>query len=418
MLQLYVVVLVLIPPTYVIEPLGGIGTPATVVGLVCLCLWGLALLTPGQYLRRTNLPVRIVMGALIGTIVLSYTVLHEHWVPGPELLSSDRMLLQVLSWIGVALLAAEGLRDREDVMRVLRTLVGAVAIMAVIGVLQFYAGIDLAELASHVPGVTPNSDLLSIQARSGFRRPAGTATHPIEFGCVIAMALPLALHLARFDLARSKLRRWLPLLAIAAGIPVAVSRSAIVCGLAAFVVVFVGLEPKHRPRALTAMGVFAIGVYATTPGLLGTIRDLFLKSGSDTSISTRTDDYQVVAEYVRQSPLFGRGPGTFLPTYRILDNQYLLSAIEIGLTGVAIVAIYLLSSFFLGRGARLRSEDAAGRDLGQAMAAAGLAAATAAFTFDGFSFLMYAGLVPLCLGVTATFRKVVMEHRLTATAAG
>ena len=91
----------------------------------------------------------------------------------------------------------------SELYRVLRTLVVAVAVMAVVGLLQFRSGIDLAELVNRIPGLHENADLVSIQDREGFRRPAGTATHPIEFGCVIAMALPLALHLARFDLVRS-----------------------------------------------------------------------------------------------------------------------------------------------------------------------------------------------------------------------
>ena len=60
---------------------------------------------------------------------------------------------------------------------------------------------------------------------------------------------------------------------------------------------------------------------------------------------------------------------------------------------------YLLATAFLGRGTRHRTMDPAIRDLGQAMAATSLAGAVAAFTFDAFSFLMFAGFIPLCLGV-------------------
>jgi hypothetical protein len=37
--------------------------------------------------------------------------------------------------------------------------------------------------------------------------------------------------------------------------------------------------------------------------------------------------------------------------------------------------------------------------LGQALAATGISGAVASFTFDGFSFLTYAGLVPMCMGI-------------------
>jgi polysaccharide biosynthesis protein PslJ len=426
-IQIYVVLLVLIPPTHIIGPLGAVGTPGTVVGLVALMLWALAVLTPGDYLSRTVVAVRVVMGLLVGTILLGYAVLHSRHVPVTELLSSDRALLQVLSWTGVALMAAEGLRDRSELYRLLRTLVAAVAVMAVVGFLQFRAGIDLAEWASRIPGLHENSDLVSIQDREGFRRPAGTATHPIEFGCVIAMALPLALHLARFDLVRRPIRRWLPVAAIAVGIPVAVSRSAVMAAVVAAVVLFVGLEPKRRPRALGVAAAFIVVIYATTPGLLGTLRDLFVNARSDTSISYRTDDYEAVGEYIRQSPWLGRGPGTFLSnSYIVLDNQYLLSAIEIGLIGLSVVIGYLLATAFLARGTRHRTRDPAIRDLGQALAATSLASAVAAFTFDGFSFLMFAGFIPLCLGVAGALwvmertaeRRIGIERPLEAESQG
>ena len=64
------------------------------------------------------------------------------------------------------------------------------------------------------------------------------------------MTLPLALHLARFDLARSAFRRWFAVAAIVIGIPVAVSRSAVLAALVAVIVIFIGLEPRLRPRAL------------------------------------------------------------------------------------------------------------------------------------------------------------------------
>jgi O-antigen ligase len=399
-IQIYVVILVLIPPIYIIGPLGAVGTPATVLALGALVLWGIAVVTPGAYLCRTAVPVRVVMGLLIGTMFLSYALCHVHYVQGVELLASDRAMLQALSWVGISLLAAEGLRDRDEVYRVLRTAVAVVAIMAMVGLLQFRFGIDLAAWAGRIPGLHANTDLVSIQDRSGFRRPAGTATHPIEFGCVIAMVLPLALHMARFDLVRTATRRWLPLAAIAIGIPVAVSRSAVLAAVVAGVVIFFGLEPRLRPRAMGIAVVFILATYATTPGLLGTLRSLFVNFNSDTSISTRKSDYKVVGQYIRQSPWFGRGTGTFLSdVYIVLDNQYLMSAIEVGLVGLAVVIAYLLATAFLGRGVRHRSGEPAVRDLGQALAAGCVASAVATATFDAFAFRMFAGLIPLCLGL-------------------
>jgi O-antigen ligase len=356
------------------------------------------------------------MGVLVGTFLLGYTVLHSHYVRVDELLASDRMILQILSWAGVVLLAAEGLRDREEIRRVLRVLCVCVAVMALVGILQFRAGIDLAALVGNIPGLHQNAEHFAILERSGFRRPSGTAAHPFEFGSVIAMTLAIALTLARFDLGRSRVRRWAPVGLMAMGIPVAVSRSVILAGVVVLVMLLVGLEPRLRPRALAAVAAGLVVVYVTTPGLLGTLGDLFVHAGEDNSITLRTDDYSAVMSYVQQSPWIGRGPGTFLPlNYFFLDNQYLLTVVEIGIVGLIVVIGYLFSAAFLGRGARHRTADPETRELGQALAAASVAAAVVSFTFDSFSFMMFAGYVPLILGIAGGLWKIVRDEARATT---
>jgi O-antigen ligase len=398
MIQLYAILMVLIPPTEIIEPLGGAGTPATVLGLVMLLQWAMAVVTPGEGLARTVVPVRVVLGLLVATFMVRYAVMHVGYVPVEAVTGSDMLLLRIFSWAGVALLAAEGLQDRAEIKRVLQTLVAVVAAMAVIGFLQFRAGIDLTTYLRSIPGLHENADLITIQARGAFRRPSGTATHPIEFGCVIAMVLPFALHLARFNSARSRARRWLPVALISIGIPVAVSRSAILGAVVVGVVIFLGLEPRLRPKALMAVAVFLTLIYATTPGLLGTLRGFFLASGSD----VRKDDYGPAFALIQKAPWFGHGPASFIANSdigNVLDNQYLGTLIEVGVIGLVVVLAYVLAAAFLGRGARHRSSDPATRDLGQALAAASISAAVTSYTFDSLAFRMFSGIIPLCLGI-------------------
>jgi O-antigen ligase len=397
-IQLYVVLLVLIPPTEIIEPLGAAGTPATIIGFVALLQWTVAAITPGEGLARTVVPVRVVLGLLVATFMGRYALMHVGYTPSEAVSGSDVYLLRIFSWAGVALLAAEGLQNRAEIKRVLRTLVAVVAAMAVIGFLQFRAGIDLTTYLRQIPGLHENADLITIQARGAFRRPSGTATHPIEFGCVIAMVLSLALHLARFDTARTPARRWLPVAMISIGIPVAVSRSAILGAVVAGIIIFLGLEPRLRPKALMSVAVFLTLIYATTPGLLGTLRGFFLSTGSD----SRKDDYGPAFALIQKSVWFGHGPGSFINNSdlgNVLDNQYLGTLIEVGLIGLVILLAYLLAAAFLGRGARHRSSDPATRDLGQALAAASISGAVTSYTFDSLSFRMFAGIIPLCLGI-------------------
>jgi hypothetical protein len=179
---------------------------------------------------------------------------------------------------------------------------------------------------------------------------------------------------------------------------VAVSRSAILGAVVAGVVIFLGLEPRLRPKALMSVAVFLTLIYATTPGLLGTLRGFFLASGSD----VRKDDYAPALALVRKAPWFGHGPGSYITNSdigNVLDNQYLGTLIEVGVVGLVIVLAYLLAAAFLGRGARHRSSDPATRDLGQALAAASISGAVTSYTFDSLGFKMFAGIIPLCLGI-------------------
>ncbi len=225
------------------------------------------------------------------------------------------------------------------------------------------------------------------------------------------MALPLALTLAVADRRRTVLRRWVPVGLLAMAITVSISRSAILCAALGTLVVLVALPAVTR-RLLIAVGaVFAVLVFVSVPGLSGTILGLFTNAGEDSSVASRTGSYSLALVFFQRSPLLGRGFGTFLPRYRIFDDQYLLSLIEVGLVGVAALLVLLASACLTVRRAWASSDD----DL-HALAARGLlgsavAGAAGLVLFDGFSFPMGAGLLFLVLGLCgATGRLAAVER--------
>jgi O-antigen ligase len=187
-------------------------------------------------------------------------------------------------------------------------------------------------------------------------------------------------------------------------VPIAISRSALLVTLAVFVVFWLGESGAVRIRAIAVLAVMGAFVFATIPGLIGTLAGFVGMGNSDSSISTRTSDYAAAAPYIRHALLTGRGPGTFLPRYFILDNQYLMSLIEVGLIGVVPMAALLLSPYWFGRGARRRSSLPADRNLGQMFAAVGVSGGVAATTYDLLSFNMFSALLILYVGLAAGFR--------------
>ena len=134
---------------------------------------------------------------------------------------------------------------------------------------------------------------------------------------------------------------------------------------------------------LVVGGVGLLGMSVVVPGLLGTIKGLFLNAGSDPSTQGRTADYAPVLRYVAESPLSGRGFGTFIPgIYRTLDNQYLGLLVETGVLGVLAFLMLVVGTVVVAGQVRRRSTDDQTRDLAQCLKAGIVVIAVDAATFD------------------------------------
>ena len=77
---------------------------------------------------------------------------------------------------------------------------------------------------------------------------------------------------------------------------------------------------------------------------------LFTGISQDDSARSRTDSYALAFDFIQQRPFFGRGFSTFLPTYRIIDNQYLGLLIETGVVGLlAFISLLVTALVVAGR---------------------------------------------------------------------
>lgn len=403
LLTLLIVLLIGIPSRLIFAPLGSAGTPALVLGMVMLVSWGFARIVarPG----RGAQPLRIATYVFLGAILASYLAATTRPIEAVEIRAADRGLISVLGWIGILLFTLDGPRNQFDLDTLLRRLSLAGGLQGVVGIIQFTTGLPLTNYLV-IPGLTVNSDLGSVIGREGLSRPAGTTIHPIEFGAVLTMILPIALHYALQDKDRSRTARWFPVVAIAAAVPISISRSAI---LSAVVVMLLLLPTWARPlrhRAYGAIGVLVVGIYLTVPGLLGTLSGLFTGISKDSSATSRTDSYRLAADFISRAPWFGRGFRTFLPSYRILDNQYLGLAIETGLVGLAVFLGFLLTAINQSIAARRASTDERERSLAQAFVASIASAGLSFAVYDAFSFPMAASLLFLVIGAAGAHRRL------------
>lgn len=417
------VVLVLsfaLPARLVYPPLGAAGRPALLVSIGLLVVWVVGRISRDPRISRRQ-PLRVGAFVLVWTMLLTYAIGLARGLTAVELLASDRFMLLVFGLTGLVLVVADGVADRRRLDLLLRRVTYAAAALSAAGLVSFVTGQNPAAWI-RIPGLALNAELIGDVRRGGFGRVAATATHPIEFGVVLGMVLPVAVHYATNGDPRDRRRAWLVAGLIAAGIPLALARSALIAAAVGMLVLGLGWTLRRLLNVCTlAVGV-TLAYTAVAPGLLGTLRGLFLNAPDDGSVQVRVDDYGPAWEYVRERPWFGLGPGTFLPDqYRQLDNQALKFVLEVGVVGFVVVFgfLFLAAALALRVAAQARLagavEDAS---LARALAGSVLAGIAVCVTFDAFTYQVYDTVLFLLAGAAGALWRVSRADRTSAIVRG
>ena len=406
-LTVFIVALIAIPSQMIVGPLGSAGTPAEIIGVALFGGWVVVTIGHSSRPRQPREPIRIFAWLFVVAVALSYIAANARSMTAAEARASDAGLLLIFSWLGILLMAMDRIRSRDQLDVLLRRLVLFAAALASLGLVQFVTKQPYTNYIQ-IPGLTTNQSLVGLYGRNGLTRPSGTAVHPIEFGAVLTMVLPLALHYAFLDVHRSPWRRWYPVVAIALAVPISISRSAIVSVAVVLCLLMPTWAPRVRRRAYIAIVVLAGTVYVMVPGLLGTITSLFSGISTDSSAQSRSGSFTLAFEFISRTPIFGRGFLTFLPDYRILDDQYLGLAIEAGIFGLTAFLALLVSGVLGGLRLRRRCDNQTDVLLGAALAASVGSALVSFALFDAFSFPMAASLIFLVLGCLGALRRLVL----------
>lgn len=404
-LSVYIVLLIAIPSRLVFAPLGGAGTPAQIIGLLCALWWFWGRVRQSQTTHNGRQPVRVAMAVFAWFVGVSYVAAMARPLSPTESNAANLGLVAVVGWVGVVVVANDGIPNVDRLIRLLRRLATMGGLLAAFGVFQFFTHEAWTEYIT-IPGLTLNHQLDSVLARGGLSRPAGTATHPIEFGVVLTMLLPIAIANARDLTRKSTLLSWWPVAAIAFAIPLSISRSAIVGAAIGLAVLFPTWPRSTRWAAVASvLGLLGI-VFLTVPGMLGTITGLFAGIATDSSAQSRLGAVAVAWEFVKRSPVIGRGYGTFLPQYWILDNQYLGLLIEVGVLGAAALFGLLGAALWAVRTARRATSHRQLRAAGAALTASIAAGGASLALFDALGFAMSGGLLVLVIGLAGSVRRL------------
>ena len=176
-------------------------------------------------------------------------------------------------------------------------------------------------------------------------------------------------------------------------------------GLALLWPALTGLQRLLGGVATAALGTL---VFVTVPGMVGTISGLFGSvAAGDSSIASRVDSFAVAADYISRAPVMGRGFGTFLPRYRIFDNQYLLGLVETGLLGlIAMVLLWVVPVVGIARVIRRSDPGSSQRLLGAGLLASCVVGGVGLAFFDGFGFPMMPAVWFVLLGLGGAYVRL------------
>ncbi len=240
-----------------------------------------------------------------------------------------------------------------------RTVELAVKVLVAVGVVLSISGIIEARTGTNVFGslnraipLLEQANVYSVSAATDSRgaegRAVGTAQHPIEFGAVLVLLIPLALALA----ASTRQRRWwIAVAVLLPGMMGALSRTAVPM-LVAAIVAGMWMRRKEVQRLWPALIPMVIIIHFAVPGALGSLTKSFFPEGGliadqQTGVgSGRVGEFglQVLRNELWTNPIVGVGfstrvtsdEGPELPRNApILDNQWIGVLLETGILGAA-----------------------------------------------------------------------------------
>jgi O-antigen ligase len=408
LLCVFLLMLLIVPARLVISGLPMSITPASVAGLMLGIVWFCCQLVTTLGVAKGRNVARTALFLYAISQLATYGYATRNYLPADEAEGADRTIVVVFAAICVGIAAVDGIKNLARLDTMLKFMTALIGVVAFIGFVQFAAGFDITKYLA-LPGLRPVTDDGFVLERASFRRPAGTTGHPIEFGVVCAIGVPLAAHYAyRAKEAGEKSGRWwLCLMIIAAGAVVSLSRSAILGLCLAGIVLMIGWPGRRRVQGLIAAAGFLGVLKVVVPGLIGTLYSLFDSIGDDPSISGRTDDYASAGRQIAKHFLLGRGNGTYLSEkYGPLDNQYLGTLVQNGYIGLACMVFLFLGGMWAAARARALSPDPVIRDLALSLMAAQSIVALGAATFDLLWFSTGTGLTFVLVGASGALLRI------------
>jgi O-antigen ligase len=402
------------PADMVLEPIGAVGYVAMLVAIVLFGIWATSAAFGMHDLSLRRSPARLGLAVFWLVTMIAYVLAAPRYATPITHAAADRWLLTLIGVSGIVSVMGESLRSMSQIARAIRALSVGATICAMVALYQFITFADpMTIVRSAMIGWSENGGNTTFQARPPFVRVAGSTFHPIELGVVSAMVLPLSVWRALFDSgARRRWVLWMQTVWIAIAAIITVSRSAIL-SLLMVILVFIPTLPKIARRwAFLVTPVCVAAVFLVLPGFVGTMTETFTAGANDSSVSARINDYPKVHAIMTAHPWTGIGPGAYMPVdpLDILDNQYLTTAVSMGLLGVASFVMFVGLPMFSSIQVAIWTPSPALRCLAGAAATALAVAALASATFDSFAFPVFVIVLSAVIGLSAAIWHIAKQE--------
>jgi O-antigen ligase len=391
-----------------------IGRPAVVLCVLMFAWWGGSRFHPRLAMLGPQ-PIRWIVLIFALSLLISYAIGFVRGLTTMEANAADRLLLGAAAFFGAMLLAADGLSNWDRLRLVLKVFVWCAVYMSFVGVLQQVLPVDPVQYFQ-LPGLQ-SGEFIGLEQRGGGVRVAATTTHYLELCGTLALAWPIAIHLAMHtESARERRRYIVAATFVTLGILETISRSGIIAIFIA-ALVLTPLWTWRRRYNIAILGLALFGALsAVSPSIGRTFINLFAGASEDPSITSRTERYAMVGQYFSQRPWWGRGTGTWVPPmYQYLDNQWLRTALENGVVGVLALAALHITALVLAAIAARRATKPADRHLCMALVAIQLMAMFIAYTFDVFAYSTYTVMVGVMTGVCGAVWRFTHPRRQVRT---
>jgi O-antigen ligase len=158
---------------------------------------------------------------------------------------------------------------------------------------------------------------------------------------------------------------------------------------------------------LSTTTVFLLVLPLFVPGVFGTIGELLTGQEGTGSLETRGNATEIGLNLIGDKPWFGHGFSVSGISPIIIDNQYLVTGLELGLVGLVAFLWLMGTGIVNARRARRLTDDASLRDLGQSFVAMIAAVALGGFGLNVLRFPLTAGLLFVGVGGAGALLRIV-----------